>query len=100
MNMMCSPILPINHGEHSCRAGHAKKTSAELDDDDCDSHVMYLDDLFYDGTSNGLSLEDVQTRAIERVLMHCANPFGALATACIESLLNPPPLFQDDDVME
>jgi hypothetical protein len=34
------------------RAGHAKKISgAELDDDDGDNHVMYLEDLFDDGTN-------------------------------------------------
>jgi hypothetical protein len=50
-------------------AGQTKKTSAELDDDDGDNLGMYLEDLFNDGTNNGLSLEDVQTRAIERALM-------------------------------
>jgi hypothetical protein len=60
-------------------AGHAKKLSgAELDDDDGDNHGMYLEDLFDDETQ-------------------CANPSGALAKACIESILNPPPPFESDD---
>ena len=80
------------------RAGHAKKISgAELDDDDVDNHGMYLEDLFDNGTNHGSSLEDVQERAIEQVLMQCANPSGALAKACIESILNPPPPFESDD---
>ena len=80
------------------RAGHAKKLSgAELDDDDGDNHGMYIEDLFDDGTNHGLSLEDVQEHAIEQALMHCANPSGALAKACIESSLNPPPPFEYDD---
>ena len=80
------------------RAGHAKKISgAELDDDDGDNHGMYLEDLFDNGTNHGLSLEDVQARAIEQALMQCANPSGALAKACIESILNPPPPFESDD---
>ena len=29
--------------------------------------------------------------------MQCANPSGALAKACIESILNPPPPFESDD---
>ena len=29
--------------------------------------------------------------------MQCANRSGALAKACIESILNPPPLFESDD---
>ena len=80
-------------------AGHAKKISgAELDDDDGDNHGMYLEDLFGDGTNHGLSsLEDVQARAIEQALMQCANPSGALAKACIESILNPPPPFESSD---
>jgi hypothetical protein len=78
-------------------AGHAKKISgAELDDDDVDNHGMYLEDLFDNGTNHGSSLEDVQERAIEQALMQCANPSGALAKACIESILNPPPLFESD----
>jgi len=82
----------------STRAGHAKKKSgAELDDDDGDNHAMYLEDLFDDGTNHGLSLEDVQARAIEQALMQCANPSGAFAKACIESILNPPPPFESDD---
>jgi hypothetical protein len=73
------------------RAGHAKKISgAELDDDDGE-------DLFDDETNHGLSLEDIQERAIEQALMQCANPSGALAKACIESILNPPPPFESDD---
>ena len=80
------------------RAGHAKKISgAELDDDDGDNHVMYLDDLFDDGTNHGLSLHEIQARAIEQALMQCANPSGALAKACIKSILNPPPPFESDD---
>ena len=80
------------------RAGHAKKISgAELDDDDGDNHVMYLEDLFDDGTNHGLSFEDIQERAIEQALMQCANPSGALAKACIESILNPPPPFESED---
>ena len=52
------------------RADHAKKISgAELDDDDCDNHGMYLEDLFDNGTNHGLSLEDVQAHAIEQALM-------------------------------
>ena len=79
-------------------AGHAKKKSgAELDDDDGDNHGMYLQDLFDDGINHGLSLEDVQARAIERALMQCANTSSALAKACIESILNPPPPFESDD---
>jgi len=58
---------------------------------------MYLEDLSDDGTIHGLSLEDVQARAIEQALMQCANPSGALAKACIESILNPPPPFESDD---
>ena len=74
------------------RAGYAKKLlGAELDDDDGDNHGMYLEDLFDDGTNHGLSLEDVQARAIEQRLMQCADCSGALAKACIESILNPPP---------
>ena len=80
------------------RAGHAKKISgAELDDDDVDNHGMYLEDLFDNGTNHGSSLEDVQERAIEQALMQCANPSGALAKACVESILNPPPPFESDD---
>ena len=81
------------------RAGHAKKKSgAELDDDDDgDNHGMYLEDLFDDETNHGLSLKDIQERAIEQALMQCANPSGALAKACIESILNPPPPFESDD---
>ena len=80
------------------RAGNAKKISgAELDDDDGDKHGMCLEDLFDNGTNHGLSLEDVQARAIEQALMQCANPSGALAKACIESILNPPPPFESDD---
>jgi len=80
------------------RAGHAKKISgAELDDDDVDNHGMYLEDLFDNGTNHGSSLEDVQERAIEQALMQCANPSGALAKACIESILNPPPPFESSD---
>ena len=80
------------------RAGHAKKISgAELDDDDGDNHGMYLEDLFKDETNHGLSLEDIQARAIEQVLIQCANPSGALAKACIESILNPHPPFDSDD---
>jgi len=78
-------------------AGHAKKIlGAELDDDDGDNHGMYLEDLFDDETNHGFSLE-IQERAIEQVLMQCANPSGALAKACIESILNPPPPFGSDD---
>ena len=29
--------------------------------------------------------------------MQCANPSGALAKACIESILNPPPPFESED---
>ena len=80
------------------RAGHAKKIlGAELDDNDGDNHGMYLEDLFDDETNHGLSLEDIQERAIEQALMQCANPSGALAKACIESILNPPPPFESDD---
>ena len=80
------------------RAGHAKKIwGAELDDDDSDHHGMYLEDLFDDETNHGLSLEDIQERAIEQALMQCAYPSGALAKACIESILNPPPPFESDD---
>ena len=43
------------------------------------------------------SFEDVQARAIEQALMQCANPSGALAKACIESILNPPPPFESSD---
>ena len=79
-------------------AGHAKKIwGAELDDDDGDNHGMYLEDLFDYETNHGLSLEDIQERAIEQALMQCANPSGALAKACIESILNPPPPFESDD---
>ena len=78
-------------------AGQTKKTSAELDDDDGDNLGMYLEDLFDNGTNNGLSLVDVQTRDIERALMQRANPSGALAKACIESILNPPHPFESDD---
>jgi hypothetical protein len=53
--------------------------------------------LFDDGINHGLSLEDVQARAIERALMQCANTSSALAKACIESILNPPPPFESDD---
>jgi hypothetical protein len=81
------------------RAGHAKKISgAELDDDDCDNIGMYLEDLFDDETNHGLSLKEIQERAIEQALMQCANPSGALAKACIESILNPPPQSDDDEV--
>ena len=80
------------------RAGHAKKKSgADLDDDDGDNHGMYLEDLFDDETNHGLSLKDIQERAIEQALMQCANPSGALAKACIESILNPPPPFESED---
>jgi hypothetical protein len=80
------------------RAGHAKKISgAELDDDDGDNHGMYLEDLYDDETNHGLSFEDIQERAIEQALMQCANPSGALAKACNESILNPPPPFESDD---
>ena len=81
------------------RAGHAKKKSGAAldDDDDGDNHGMYLEDLFDDGTNHGLSLEDVQARAIEQRLMQCADRSGALAKACIESILNPPPPFESDD---
>jgi hypothetical protein len=58
---------------------------------------MYLEDLFNDETNHGLSLKDIQECAIEQALMQCANPSGALATACIESILNPPPPFESDD---
>jgi hypothetical protein len=58
---------------------------------------MYLEDLFDDETNHGLSLEDIQERAIEQALMQCANPSGALAKAYIESILNPPPPFESDD---
>jgi hypothetical protein len=40
--------------------------------------------LFNDETNHGLSLKDIQERAIEQALMQCANPSGALAKACIE----------------
>jgi hypothetical protein len=80
------------------RAGHAKKKSgAELDDDDGDNHGMYVEDLFDDETNHGLSLHEIQARAIEQALMQCANPSGALAKACIESILNPPPPFESSD---
>ena len=81
------------------RAGHAKKKSgAELDDDDDgDNHGMYVEDLFDDETNHGLSLHEIQARAIEQALMQCANPSGALAKACIESILNPPPPFESED---
>jgi len=83
------------------RAGYAKKLlGAELDDDDGDNHHgMYLEDLFDDETNHGLSLKvkDIQEGAIEQALMQCANPSGALAKACIESILNPPPPFESDD---
>jgi len=81
------------------RAGYAKKLSgAELDDDDDgDNHGMCLEDLFDDETNHGLSLKDIQERAIEQALMQCANPSGALAKACIESILNSPPPFESDD---
>jgi hypothetical protein len=80
------------------RAGHAKKLSgAELDDDDGDNHGMYVEDSFDDETNHGLSLKDIQERAIEQALMQCENPSGALAKACIESILNPPPPFESDD---
>ena len=81
------------------RAGHAKKKSgAELDDDDGDNHGMYVEDLFDDETNHGLSLLEIQARAIEhQALMQCANPSGALAKACIESILNPPPPFESED---
>jgi len=80
------------------RAGLAKKKSgAELDDDDGDNHGMYVEDLFDDETNHGLSLHEIQARAIEQALMQCANPSGALAKACIESILNPPPPFESDD---
>jgi hypothetical protein len=58
------------------RAGNTKMRLAELDNDDADNHGMYLEDLFDNGINNGLSLEDVQTHAIERALMQCANPSG------------------------
>jgi len=59
-------------------AGHAKKTSAELDDDDGDNHGMwYLEDLYDDGISHGLSLEDVKACATKQALMQCANPSSA-----------------------
>ena len=54
-------------------------------------------DLFDDETNHGLSLQEIQARAIEQALMQCANPSGALAKACIESILNPPPPFESDD---
>jgi hypothetical protein len=80
------------------RAGHAKKISgADFDDDDGDNHGIYLEDLFNDETNHGLSLKDIQERAIEQALMQCANSSGALAKACIESILNPPPPFESDD---
>ena len=80
------------------RAGLAKKKSgAELDDDDGDNHGMYVEDLFDDETNHGLSLHEIQARAIEQALMQCANPSGALAKACIESILNPPPPFESED---
>jgi hypothetical protein len=79
-------------------AGHAKKISgADFDDDDGDNHGIYLEDLFNDETNHGLSLKDIQERAIEQALMQCANPSGALAKAFIESILNPPPPFESDD---
>jgi len=79
--------------------GHAKKKSGAAldDDDDGDNHGMYLEDLFNNGTNHGLSLEDVQARAIEQRLTQCADRSGALAKACIESILNPPPPFESDD---
>ena len=79
------------------RAGYAKKLSgAELDDDDDgDNHDMYLEDVFDDETNHGLSLKDIQECAIEQALS--ANPSGALAKACIESILNLPPPFKSDD---
>ncbi len=60
---------------------------------------MYHEDLFDDETNHGLSLKvkDIQEGAIEQALMQCANPSGALAKACIESILNPPPPFESDD---
>jgi hypothetical protein len=61
------------------------------------NHGMYLEDLFGDETNHDFSLEDIQERAIEQALMQCANPSGALAKACIESILNPPPPFESDD---
>ena len=80
------------------RAGYAKKLlGAQLDDDDGDNHGMYLEDLFDDETNHRLSLKDIQEHAIEQALMQCANPSGALAKACIESILNPPPPFESDD---
>jgi hypothetical protein len=80
------------------RACYAKKLlGAQLDDDDGDNHGMYLEDLFDDETNHGLSLKDIQEHAIEQALMQCANPSGALAKACIESILNPPPPFESDD---
>ena len=89
------------------RAGYAKKLlGAQLDDDDGDNHGMYLEDLFDDETNHGLSLKDIQEHAIEQALMQCANPSGALAKACIESILKspilnpPPPLESDDDEVD
>ena len=80
------------------RAGYAKKLlGAQLDDDDGDNHGMYLEDLFDDETNHGLSLLEIQARAIEQALMRCANSSGALAKACIESILNPPPPFESED---
>jgi hypothetical protein len=74
-----------------------KKSGAELDYDDGDNHGMYLEDLFDDETNHGLSLQEIQARAIEQALIQCANPSGALAKACIESILNPPPPFESED---
>ena len=53
------------------RAGYAKKLlGAGLDDDDGDNdHGMYLEDLFDDETNHGLSLKDIQERAIEVLLL-------------------------------
>jgi hypothetical protein len=80
------------------RAGHAKKKSGvELDDDDGDNHGMYVEDLFDNETNHGLSLHEIQAHAIQQALMQCANPSGALAKACIESILNPPPPFESED---
>ena len=51
-----------------------KKSGAELDYHDGDNHGMYLEDLFDDETNHGLSLLEIQARAIEQALMQCANP--------------------------
>ncbi len=75
-------LLPIMVTTHT---GHAKRTSAELDDDDGKNHDMYLvEDLYDDSKNHGLSLEDAKTRVTKQALVQCDNPSSAWAKKWIE----------------